>query len=221
MIAMKCGVFVLSCNRIVRESIERLIRKRADLDLLGAQSAHADSVNSVIESGAEVLLVDSLPFVLEPNGWRAAPQAERQRVKVVLIAMSEDKKLFLSAVKHGVTGYVLQDSPSIDVINAIRTAASGQSVCPPHFTRVLFDFVSCQAAELPNAHMRQRWGLSRREQQLIPLIGRGMTNKAIAAEFNLSEQTVKNHVHRMLRKVGVGDRCGIFEAWQARADSLL
>ena len=137
--AMKCSVFVLSCNRIVRESIERLIRKRADLDLLGAQSAHADSVNSVIESGAEVLLVDSLPFVLEPNGWPAAPQAERQRVKVILIAMRDDKKLFLSAVKHGVTGYVLQDSPSIDVINAIRVVASGQSVCPPNFTRVLFD----------------------------------------------------------------------------------
>jgi DNA-binding NarL/FixJ family response regulator len=212
----KCGVFVLSCNRLLRESIERLVRKRTDLDLMGAGSPHADSIKSIVESRAEVLVVDSPQFVLEPNGWRAAPQAERQRVKVVLVAMGDDKKLFLSAVQHGVMGYVLQESPSIDVISAIRTVASGQSVCPPHFTRILFDFISCQM-ELPNAQSRRRWGLSRREQQLVPLIGRGMTNKEIAAEFNLSEQTVKNHVHRMLRKVGVGDRLGIFEACQTIA----
>jgi DNA-binding NarL/FixJ family response regulator len=184
---------------------------------MGAGSPHADSIKSIVESGAEVLVVDSPQFVLEPNGWRVAPQAERQRVKVVLVAMGDDKKLFLSAVKHGVMGYVLQESPSIDVISAIRTVASGQAVCPSHLIRALFDFISCQALELPNAQSRQRWGLSRREQQLVPLIGRGMTNKEIAAEFNLSEQTVKNHVHRMLRKVRVGDRLGIFEACQTIA----
>jgi DNA-binding NarL/FixJ family response regulator len=63
-------------------------------------------------------------------------------------------------------------------------------------------------------------GLTRREQQLIPLIGRGMTNKEIAAQFGLSEETVKNHVHRILRKVGVEDRRGVFEACQPEAGSL-
>jgi DNA-binding NarL/FixJ family response regulator len=209
----KSGVFVLCGNRLLRESIERLVRRRADLDLMGASSPHSDSIRRIVESGAEVLVVDSPQFVLELNGWRAAPQAERQRVKVVLVAMGDDKNLFLRAVKHGVMGYVSQESASIDVISAIRTVASGQSVCPPHFTRILFDFISCQM-QFPNAQSRRRWGLSRREQQLVPLIGRGMTNKEIAAEFNLSEQTVKNHVHRMLRKVGVSDRLGISEACQ-------
>jgi DNA-binding NarL/FixJ family response regulator len=180
---------------------------------MGAGFPYADSIRSIVESGADVLVLDSPQFILEPNGWRAAPQAERQRVKVVLVAMSDDTKLFLSVVKHGVVGYVLQESPSIDVVSAIRKVASGQSVCPPRFTRVLFDFISCQV-QFPSSQPRQRWGLSRREQQLVPLIGRGMTNKEIAAEFNLSEQTVKNHVHRMLRKVGVGDRLGIFEVCQ-------
>jgi two-component system, NarL family, response regulator DevR len=54
-------------------------------------------------------------------------------------------------------------------------------------------------------------GLSRREQQLAQMIGRGLTNKEIASELNLSEQTVKNHIHRMLRKVGVSDRLSVAE----------
>jgi DNA-binding NarL/FixJ family response regulator len=56
-----------------------------------------------------------------------------------------------------------------------------------------------------------QWGLTRREQQLIPLIGRGMTNKEIATQLSLSEQTVKNHVHRILRKVGAEDRLGVLD----------
>jgi DNA-binding NarL/FixJ family response regulator len=58
--------------------------------------------------------------------------------------------------------------------------------------------------------------LTNREQQLVPMIGRGMTNKEIAAQLSLSEQTVKNHVHRILRKTGVEDRLSVFEACQTR-----
>ena len=54
-------------------------------------------------------------------------------------------------------------------------------------------------------------GLTRREQGLIPLIAEGLTNKEMASRLNLSEQTVKNHVHRMLRKVGAPDRLSIVE----------
>jgi DNA-binding NarL/FixJ family response regulator len=55
---------------------------------------------------------------------------------------------------------------------------------------------------------------------LVPLIGRGLTNKEIASQLNLSEQTVKNHTHRILRKVGVKDRLGILEACQVQVLGL-
>jgi len=212
---VKNGVFVLSSNRLLRESIERLIRKRPDLDLRGARSVQSDSINEIVESGAEVLVVDSLQFILEPDGWRTAPSEERQRIKVVMVAMDDDRKRFLTAVKQGVLGYVLQDSPAIDVIGAIRSVARGEAICPPHLARALFDCIASKSLELPNAHTRQKWGLSRREQQLIPLIGRGMTNKEIARDLNLSEETVKCHVHRILSEVGVTDRRSVVGACQA------
>jgi len=62
-----------------------------------------------------------------------------------------------------------------------------------------------------SAGVRQQLGLTRREQQLIPLIAEGLTNKEIANRFCLSEQTVKNHLYRMKHKIGAGDRLGIVQ----------
>jgi len=62
-----------------------------------------------------------------------------------------------------------------------------------------------------SASVRQQLGLTRREQQLIPLIAEGLTNKEIANRFCLSEQTVKNHLYRMKHKIGAGDRLGIVQ----------
>ncbi|HXB98857.1 MAG TPA: LuxR C-terminal-related transcriptional regulator, partial [Terriglobales bacterium] len=75
--------------------------------------------------------------------------------------------------------------------------------------------VATQTAELPSSQKQAQWGLTRREQQLIPLIGRGLSNKEIANHFNISEQTVKNHIHRILRKVGAVDRLSIYEVFHS------
>jgi DNA-binding NarL/FixJ family response regulator len=130
--------------------------------------------------------------------------------------MEDDKNHFLTAVRHGVLDYVLQEASAVDIATAIRAVARGEAICPPHLVRVLFDSVKSKSAELPNSPTRVQPGLSRREQQLVPLIGRGLTNKEIAGQLSLSEQTVKNHIHRMLRKVGVEDRLSVVEACQAK-----
>jgi DNA-binding NarL/FixJ family response regulator len=202
----KLSVFVLSSTRLLRESIEHMVRKKSDLDLRGSGSLRADSKDEVTASGAEVLVTDSLQFVLARDGWRTTFPALRERIKVVLVAMDDDRQHFLSAVKQGILGYVLQEAAAIEILDAIRAAGRGEAICPPRFVRALFDYVESQSLDLPSARTRMQWGLTRREQQLIPLIGRGMTNKEIASQLSLSEQTVKNHVHRILSKVGVEDR---------------
>ena len=64
---------------------------------------------------------------------------------------------------------------------------------------------------MPNFHVRTKLGLTNREQQLVGLISRGLTNKQIAAELGLAEQTVRNHVHRMLRKLGASHRLAMVD----------
>ena len=137
-------------------------------------------------------------------------------MKVLMVGMDDNDQLFLRLVQAGVLGYVLKDASAVDVVTAIRTVAQDEAVCPPRFCRLLFNYVASQATEAPSLRVRLRLGLTRREQELVPLIARGMTNKEIACHLGLSEQTIKNHIHRMLQKVGANDRLTIVEVWRTQ-----
>ncbi|HTW24585.1 MAG TPA: response regulator transcription factor [Candidatus Baltobacteraceae bacterium] len=129
--------------------------------------------------------------------------------------MQDDTKHFLKAVSYGALGYVLQEASAVDVVAAIRGVAHGEAMCPARLARVLFDYVASHRNTAHAGRVRKQFQLTRREQQLIPLVGRGLTNKEIAAELSVSEQTVKSHIHRILRKIGVEDRFEINAAFQS------
>lgn len=208
-------VHILCCNRLLRESVARLLAKKAEFEVVGSDAVGVDSREEIEASGADVVVADSLQAILDGGSCHAKGRAGERALKCVLIAMQDDQRQFLTAIKHGALGYVLQDASAADVVAAIRAVAQGEAVCPPRLARLLFDFVASRTADLPNDRARAQLGLTRREQQLIPLIGQGLTNKEIAAQLNLSEQTVKNHVHRILQKVGADDRLSVSDVFQA------
>jgi DNA-binding NarL/FixJ family response regulator len=214
--ASKPKVFILCVNRLLRESIARILTKRTDFEIVVAQADPPTFSEHARDSSADVLVLDSLDFLLGNFDSSFAASTHSQAVKTVLIAMTDDRTSFLAAIRRGARGYVLQNASAVDVVSAVRAVAEGHAVCPSHYTEVLFDYVATQTAELPNSRKHAQWGLTQREQQLIPLIGRGLSNKEIANYLSLSEQTIKNHVHRILRKVGVSDRLSIYEVCQHR-----
>jgi DNA-binding NarL/FixJ family response regulator len=93
----------------------------------------------------------------------------------------------------------------------VRSAATDEAVCPPRLCLALFECIARQWAQIPRFNGKHTFGLTRREQQLVEMIGGGLTNKEIANELNLSDQTVKNHIHRILKKLGVSDRLSAVE----------
>ncbi|HEV2315674.1 MAG TPA: response regulator transcription factor [Candidatus Acidoferrales bacterium] len=133
--------------------------------------------------------------------------------------------LFLQSVRSGASGYIPKEASAMDVVAAVRSVAQGEAVCSPRLCKFLFDIVARQRAEAPRRSMTLDLGLTRREQELIPLIEKGLTNKEIASQLYLSEQTIKNHVHRILRKVGAENRLSVSELCRARerrpSESLL
>src|SRR5439155_24185144 len=103
------------------------------------------------------------------------------------------------------------DASAADVVQGIRALQDGEAICPGALCATLFRYFEQEATCFPSASAHRKLGLTRREQQLIPLIAEGLTNKEIANRFCLSEQTVKNHLYRMKQKVGAGDRLGIVQ----------
>jgi len=206
----KISVAILSGNRLLRESIARILTHRREFTVIETETPVRPQAQREDITEPDVWISDSLKWVIE--GWSGDP-TEVEKPGWILVAMQEDPKTFLAAVRRGVLGYVLQEAAAVDVIAAVRSVARGEAVCPPRLMRVLFECVSCQKSRAP-AQANAQFGLTRREQQLVPLVGRGLTNKEIAAELSLSEQTIKSHIHRILRKVGVEERSAILDAFK-------
>jgi DNA-binding NarL/FixJ family response regulator len=176
-----------------------------------SQEINDAMAETIRESEASILLFDSADAMLSRDDLVQEILGDGLRWKALVIGMEADERIFLETVRRGVSGYLLKDASAVDIVDAVRMVARGEVVCPPSLCRILFRFVSRQVLPLPNHRVRDQIGLTRREQQLLPLIARGLTNKEIASNLNLSEQTVKNHIHHILSKVGAEDRLGVME----------
>ena len=197
-------VFLLIENRLLREALVRLFRKRSDLMVVG-QSGQADLDVQVLESNCDVLVVASF----QTNWLPASITLEcigQLGFKVVLIGMDSDEEQFLATVRAGVTGYLLKDASASDVLHAVRSVFRGEAVCPPQLCSTLFRFVAQVAKETPGQSPTSKLELTLRQQQLVSLVAKGLTNKEIASLLNLSEFTVRNHIHRILKQVDAESR---------------
>jgi DNA-binding NarL/FixJ family response regulator len=125
--------------------------------------------------------------------------------------MEREEATFLRAVREAVMGYVLQDASPLEIVNVVRAVGSGDAAYPPCFSATILQFAAQQLASMPDLVNRTQAGLSRREQQLVELVQLGLTNKEIGLRLNLAERTVKNHLHRIFRKVNVRDRMTMVE----------
>ncbi|MFZ0645256.1 MAG: response regulator transcription factor [Candidatus Acidiferrales bacterium] len=204
-------VSILSSNRLLRETIARILIHTREFAVTATEPPKFSLGLDLAGVTPDVWVSDSLQCFVDYAFPRRTDHDSTKPVGCVLVAMQDDAKHFLKAVRRGIMGYVLQDASADDVIAAVRGVARGEAVCPAFLTRVLFDYVASRASDVHTRAPRQ-FRLTRREQQLVPLVGRGLTNKEIAAELSLSEQTVKSHIHRILRKVGVEDRSAIVDA---------
>ena len=208
-------VFIAAENRLLREALFRLFENEKGIKIVG-QAGHCR------EAGEQISSVRPDVFLLSPaspaftdlddlqENHRKLPQ-----LKIVLFGMEEDEKLFLEAARQGAVGYVLKDGSASEVVAAVRAVMRGEAVCPPRLCLLLFSCIRKRAFTLmPALQMHVRLGLTRRERELLPMIAEGLTNKEIAAALRVSEQTVKNHVHRMIQKAGASTRLEIVDRYR-------
>jgi len=209
-------VFILAENRLLREALSRILNKKGDMRVVGSSPFHPNIVHEISSVAPDVLLSDSAAVLLSQIQLVREVRSVIPGLKVVMIGMDPDRETFLRGVKDGIVGFVLKDASAMEIVSAVRSVVSGDAVCPPTLSLALFTEVAKRAVvDREPIVIKHALGLTRREQQLIHMIGRGLTNKEIAVELGLSEQTIKNHVHRMLRKLGANDRLGAVELCRA------
>jgi len=211
--------FLLIENRLLREALVRLFRKRPDLVVVGQASSPDETPLGILETQCNVLVGDSfLPPRLPAS--LAAKSGTPAGFKIILVGMEPDEEQFMAAVRSGVTGYLLQDASASDVVAAVRAVFRGEAVCPPQLCSTLFRFVAQMAKEMPLQNSTSKPDLTLRQQQLVTLVAKGLTNKEIASHLNLSEFTVRNHIHRILKQVDAGSRSEAVETIRAYGYSI-
>ena len=217
--SLSIRVFLMMKNRLLREALIRLLRKRSDLVVVGYDEPADATSYQVLESPFDVLLIDSFQTT-----WPAAKTARETggqvAFKAILIGMEPDEELFMAAVRSGVMGYLLKDACASDLVAAVRAVYRGEAVCPPQLCSTLFRFVAHMVDEMPIERSAARPDLTLRQQQLIALVAKGLTNKEIASHLNLSEFTVRNHIHRILKQVDAGSRSEAVEAIRAHGYAI-
>jgi DNA-binding NarL/FixJ family response regulator len=212
----KVRVYVAAENRLLREALGRMLGKQGSIEVVGLHSTTPFDGDALRESGADVALLLSRGAAEEEHTWIQQARESARRMRILVIGATKDAGEFLRRVRAGVSGYLLPDASGDDVLEGIQAVQAGEAVCPGSLCTVLFQYFEREASGLPCASVRQQLGLTRREQQLIPLIAKGLTNKEIANHFCLSEQTVKNHLYRMKHKIGAEDRLSIVQRYRTQ-----
>ncbi|MEU1039144.1 response regulator transcription factor [Streptomyces sp. NPDC005907] len=187
-------VLVVDDQDLVREGIAALLGIQPGIEVVGSARDGAEAVEGAVRCCPDVVLMDiRMPGM---DGVAAAALLRRRLpgCRVVMLTTFKDDEYVGQALKAGAVGYLLKNLPAVQLAQAVRLAHAGVAQ---------FDqgVVAALAAGVPTPDV-----LTPRETEVLRLISAGATNKEIATRLYLSEGTVKNHISRMLSRLGLRDR---------------
>ncbi|MEV4077554.1 response regulator transcription factor [Nonomuraea fuscirosea] len=194
-------VFLLDDHEVVRRGVAALLDSEDDIEVIGEAGTAESAIARIPALAPDVAVLDvRLP---DGNGVDVCREV-RSRVPglacLMLTSFADDDALF-DAVMAGAAGYVLKQIHGSDLVGAVRTVASGQSLLDPQTTAAMLHRLRDQAARKdPLA------SLTEQERHILDLIGEGLTNRQIGERMFLAEKTVKNYVSNLLAKLNMQRR---------------
>ena len=204
-------ILIVDDHVLFRVGIAQILSKEEGLEVVGEAEDARSAMDAALELSPNIILMDlSLP---SPGGIETTQKIKRElpSVSIIVLAVQEDEDALFDAIKAGAAAFVLKDISPDDLVNVIRRVSNGEYLIndrvfsqPSVASRVLKEFRELAAygqSEVPIFAP-----LSPREVQILDNIAQGMTNKQVAYTLSISEQTVKNHMSSILRKLSVNDR---------------
>jgi len=191
------SVLIADDHGVIRDGLGRLIDALEDIELAGTANDGAQAVERSRELSPDVVLMDlDMPKMDGIEATRRITE-ERPGTAVLVLTSFSDRARILGALSAGACGYLLKDASSEEVADGIRAASRGESPLDPRAARTI---ISARAEPDPVG------ALSAREREVLTLLVEGLANKLIARRLDISEKTVKSHLTRIFRELGVTDR---------------
>jgi DNA-binding NarL/FixJ family response regulator len=200
-VSKQIGVFLLDDHEIVRMGVRELLEAEPDIKVVGEAGTAESALARIPAIRPDVAVLDvRLP---DGDGVTVCRQIRSTMPEVaclMLTSYADDQALF-DAVLAGAAGYVLKQIRGSDLVGAIRTVASGQSMLDPAAAAAMMARLRDEAT-----HSDPLSGLTGQERTILELIGEGLTNRQIGERMFLAEKTVKNYVSGLFAKLGMERR---------------
>jgi DNA-binding NarL/FixJ family response regulator len=193
------AIRVLLCDdhAVVREGLARLLDRTEGIEVVGSAADGVEAVAAALEVRPDVVLMDLAMPNLDGIGATRRIVAEAPGANVVVLTSFGDNTRIHDALDAGALGYLLKDAEAAEVVRAIRAASRGEAPLDPRVARAVLARGTTPAALS---------GMTTREREVLALLGTGLPNKVIARRLGISEATVKAHLTRIFRQIGVTDR---------------
>jgi two-component system response regulator DevR len=193
--------FLIDDHDLVRKGVRAVLEDEGDIEVIGEVGTLADAIRQIPDLRPDIVVLDiDLPdgsgidlcrdlAVLAPNS------------RALILTARDSEEGIVAAMRAGAAGYLLKQVDGTSLVSAVRTIASGHSLIDPSLARRVIDWME-QTNDAPD----ELAGLTDQQLKILALLAEGLTNREIGTRLYLAEKTVKNHVTRILAKLGVQRR---------------
>ncbi|WP_100449205.1 response regulator [Glycomyces xiaoerkulensis] len=204
---MTIRVLIADDQAMVRAGFAALLAAQADIEVVGDAADGVEAVTETSRLRPDVVLMDVRMPKLDglDAARRILSTPEERRPRVLMLTTFDVDDYVYEALRLGASGFLLKDAPPDDLTGAVRVVADGDALLAPSVTRRLVEeFFGSRRGELVRSSKLD--ALTAREEEVLRLIARGLSNGEIASHLFVSEQTVKTHVGNLFAKLGLRDR---------------
>jgi DNA-binding NarL/FixJ family response regulator len=204
-------ILLVDDHALFRVGMRQILEREDDFEIVGEAEDPRGAFDSAVQYGPDIVLLDL--SIAAPGGIETTQRIKREvpSTGIIALAVAEDEDQLFDAIKAGAAAFILKDISPEDLVTIIRRVNSGEYLIndkvfsrPSVASRVLKEFRELAVYGQEAAPIFAP--LSPREVEILDNIAKGMTNKQVAYALSISEQTVKNHMSSILRKLSVNDR---------------
>lgn len=199
-------VAIIEDNRLVRDALTVMLNRLPDMRVVSLNGADPAVP---VEAKPRVLLLDVGLRDQDSLGVATALRAEHPDAGIIVMDLLPVSEEIMEYVNAGVSGFLLKDADFDEFIGTIRAVAAGTKVLPPRLTESLFSQIAREAVEREPSRAVDAVRMTRREREVIDLIGEGLSNKELAQRLNIATHTVKSHVRNVMEKLALHTRLQI------------
>lgn len=189
-------------HRMLREGLRRSMTEQG-FSVVGEAADGAQAVELAHRLRPDVVLMDVTMPELDGVGATREIRSALPDVRVVMLTMHADEDVLASAIRAGASGYLVKDCSTREIAQAVRMAASGETIISPNLAASMLDEV--RKLDAPAQTDDQRV-VTRREEEVLQLIANGCSTPEVAEQLYISHKTVKNHLASIYQKLDARDR---------------